>query len=76
MLTPAAPAQRGSITTIRHPRAEAGRFAGYLLEQHQLRCRQVTEQDLRAVRVSTHVFNSDADCARVVAAVRASLRDL
>jgi selenocysteine lyase/cysteine desulfurase len=28
------------------------------------------------VRVSTHIFNSHAECERVIAGVRASLRDL
>ncbi|RXK56230.1 aminotransferase class V-fold PLP-dependent enzyme [Oleiharenicola lentus] len=76
VLTPAARSMRGSIITIRHTRADAGKFFGYLLERHRLRCRPVTEQDLRAVRISTHVFNSRADCRRVIAAVRASVRDL
>jgi selenocysteine lyase/cysteine desulfurase len=76
VLTPAAPDLRGSIVTIRHPRADAGKFFGYLLEKHRLRCRPVTECDLRAVRISTHVFNSAADCARVVTAARAAVRDL
>lgn len=76
VLTPAARSMRGSIITIRHTRADAGKFFGYLLKKHRLRCRPVTEQDLRAVRISTHVFNSAADCTRVIAAVRASVRDL
>lgn len=76
VLTPASPEMRGAITTIRHERAGAGKLFGYLLEKHRLRCRPVTEQNLRAVRISTHVFNSAADCTRVIAAVRASVRDL
>lgn len=76
VLTPASPEMRGAITTIRHERADAGKLFGYLLDKHRLRCRPVTEQDLRAVRISTHVFNSTADCTRVIAAVRASVRDL
>jgi selenocysteine lyase/cysteine desulfurase len=36
----------------------------------------VTEQKLNAVRVSTHVFNSPAECERVVVGVRAAMRDL
>lgn len=76
VLTPVSPEMRGAITTIRHERADAGKLFGYLLEKHRLRCRPVTEQDLRAVRISTHVFNSAADCTRVIAAVRASVRDL
>lgn len=67
---------RASMTTIRHPRVSGGDLFGYLWQKHGLRCRPVSEQGLRAVRISTHVFNSPAECERVIAAVRASLRDL
>lgn len=76
VLTPSSPDLRASMITLRHARADAGKFFGYLLEKHRLRCRPVTEQDLRAVRVSIHVFNSRADCSRVIAAVRAAAKDL
>ena len=76
VLTPQSPDLRASITTIRHARADAHKFFGYLVEKHRLRCRPVTEQNLNAVRISTHVFNSRADCARIIAAVRAAARDL
>lgn len=76
VLTPSVPELRSAITTIRHERASADRLYGYLMEAHRLRCRPVTEQGLNAVRISTHVFNSHADTERVIAAVRASLRDL
>ncbi len=76
LLTPRPEAMRGAITTIRHARADAHKLFGYLLQTHRLRCRPVTEQDLGAVRISTHVFNSAAENARVIAAVRASVRDL
>ena len=76
VLTPRPAELRASITTFRHARTDAGKLFGYLLEKHRLRCRPVTEQGLNAVRVSLHVFNSRADAARVIAAVRASARDL
>lgn len=76
VLTPRPDELRASITTVRHARADAGRFFSYLLEKYRLRCRPVTEQGLNAVRVSLHVFNSRAAAARVIAAVRASARDL
>ncbi len=76
VLTPRVEALRASMTTIRHPRAEGGRLFGYLWQEHGLRCRPVTEQGLNALRISTHIFNSPAECERVVAAVRASVRDL
>lgn len=76
LLTPRHDELRASITTIRHPRADVHKLFGYLLEKHRLRCRPVTEQDLGAVRISTHVFNSAAENERIIAAVRASVRDL
>jgi selenocysteine lyase/cysteine desulfurase len=75
VLTPRHDELRASITTIRHARAEAGKFFGYLLEKHRLRCRPVTEQGLNAVRISTHVFTSHADCERVIAGVREAARN-
>lgn len=76
VLTPRSDELRASITTIRHARADAGRLFGYLLDKHRLRCRPVIEQQLGAVRISTHVFNSRADGERVIAGVRAAARDL
>ncbi len=76
VLTPQPAELRAAITTFRHARADAGKLFGYLHDRHRLRCRPVTEQGLNAVRVSLHVFNSRADAARVIAAVRAAARDL
>ncbi len=76
VLTPPSDEMRAAITTVRHARADAGKLYGYLLAKHRLRCRPVTEQGLSAVRVSTHLFNSRADCARVIAALRAAAVDL
>lgn len=76
VLTPRPAEMRGSMTTITHARADAGKLFGYLRGKHGLRCRPVTEQGLQAVRISTHVFNSPAECERVIAGVRAASRDL
>lgn len=76
VLTPRSDELRAALTTISHARADAPKFFGYLLEKHRLRCRPVTEQGLNAVRISTHVFTSPADCERVIAAVRAAAREL
>jgi len=76
VLTPQPAELRASMTTFRHARAEAAKLFGYLWKEHGLRCRPVTEQGLNAVRVSFHVFNSRAEAARVIAAVRAAARDL
>lgn len=72
ILTPRDPALRASIVTIRHTRASAEKFFGYLWQEHRLRCRPVTEQGLNAVRISTHIFNSPAECTRVIRAVHAA----
>jgi selenocysteine lyase/cysteine desulfurase len=76
VLTPRSDDLRASITTIRHARADAHQLFDYLLRHHRLRCRPVTEQGLNAVRISTHVFNSYADCERIIAGVRAAAHDL
>lgn len=76
VLTPRPAEMRGSMTTITHARVKAGRLFSYLWDKHGLRCRPVTEQGLQAVRISTHVFNSPAECERVIAGVRAASRDL
>ena len=65
---------RASIATFRHARADAHALFGYLMREHGLRCRPVTEQGIEAIRVSTHIFNSPAECDRVVVAVRAAAR--
>lgn len=76
VLTPADPALRGSMITFRHARVGAHELFGYLQKQHGLRCRPVTEQDLGAVRVSFHVFNSAVEADRLIAGVRESARAL
>jgi selenocysteine lyase/cysteine desulfurase len=74
VLTPRDASLRGSITTFRHARAGAHKLFGYLVKEHRLRCRPVTEQGLDAIRVSTHIFNSAAECDRVVAGVSDAAR--
>jgi selenocysteine lyase/cysteine desulfurase len=74
VLTPRHDELRASMTTIRHARATASGLFNFLKEDRGLRCRPVTEQGLQAVRISTHVFNSHAECERVIAGVRAAAR--
>ena len=76
ILSPQSDALRGSMITIRLPRAPAAKFFSYLLKEHKLRCRPVSEQGLEAVRISTHIFNLAADCTRIAAAVRAAASTL
>ena len=74
VLTPRHDELRASMTTIHHARAGAGKLFDFLKEEHGLRCRPVTEQGLQAVRISTHVFYSHAECERVITGVRAAAR--
>lgn len=70
VLTPSVPALQCSIVTFSLASWSADRVFRELHDQHGLRCRQVTEAGLQALRVSTHLFNNEEECDRVVAAVR------
>ena len=72
VLTPKDDALRAGMTTLRTDRVPYDRLYA-LYAEAGMRCRIVTEQDLDAVRVSTHLFNSEAECDRVVAVTRAAL---
>ncbi|WP_420454322.1 aminotransferase class V-fold PLP-dependent enzyme [Rubrivirga sp.] len=72
VLTPADPALSAGMTTLKSARVPYDRlYARY--SEADMRCRIVTERGLDAVRVSTHVFNSEAECDRVVAVTRDAL---
>lgn len=74
ILTPADPALSGSILTFRTPRLSYEQIFGRLLGDHQLRTRPVSEVDLNAIRISTHLFNSPEECDRLVGALDEVLR--
>ena len=69
ILTPSDPKMRRSITTFASSKVPYNTLANSLMRDYRLRCRQVTERGLNAVRVSTHIFNSNSDCDRVIEAV-------
>ena len=69
ILTPADPANRGSILTFRTPKMAYGKIFERLLVDHHLRCRPVSEVGLDANRVSTHLFNSVEECDQLIAAL-------
>ena len=73
VLTPNDPALRAGMTTLTTDLVPYRELFDYYLSAHALRCRPVSEQGLDAVRVSTHLFNSEAECDRVVEATRAAL---
>jgi len=58
-----------SMVTFRAPRMDHTKLFGLLLSGHGLRTRPVSEQGLNALRVSTHLFNTPGECARLVEAV-------
>jgi selenocysteine lyase/cysteine desulfurase len=69
ILTPEDPAMRGSITTIRHADIPWDKLNAHF-GANKLRTRVVTEQDLNAVRISTHVFNNEKHVEMVLEALR------
>ena len=70
ILTPADDHLRGSILTFRSRSMPFREFYGALSRDFQLRIRIVTEVDLNAVRISLHIFNSEADADHVAEGVR------
>lgn len=69
VLTPTNPALRASITTFRTPKLGYSEIFGRLWADHQFRCRPVSEQGLDAVRISTHLFNTEEECEGLLAAI-------
>lgn len=74
VLTPAHAEMCASMITFRHPTVTYDQFFGRLLKEHAIRCRPVTEEKLNALRVSTHCFNSPAECEALVRAVEKIVR--
>jgi selenocysteine lyase/cysteine desulfurase len=74
ILTPADAGACGSMLTFRTARVAYDKLFGRLMSEHAMRCRPVTEQGLNALRVSTHIFNSPAECDALVAAVEKIIR--
>jgi selenocysteine lyase/cysteine desulfurase len=69
ILTPESSLMSASMITFRSARVPFEELFGRLVREHAIRCRPVSEQNLNAVRVSTHFFNSPAECAALVSAV-------
>jgi selenocysteine lyase/cysteine desulfurase len=69
ILTPEDPTMRGSMTTIRHADLTWDKLNAHF-GANKLRTRVVTEEDLNAVRISTHVFNNEEHVERVLKALR------
>ena len=69
VLTPSDPKMRRSITTFVCAKVPFDTLSNRLMGEYRMRCRQVSERELNAVRVSTHLFNSKSECDRVIEAV-------
>jgi selenocysteine lyase/cysteine desulfurase len=69
ILTPEDPTMRGSMTTIRHADVPWDKLNAHF-GANKLRTRVVTEENLNAVRISTHVFNNEDHVERVLKALR------
>lgn len=75
VLTPADASLSAAITTLKAERVPFDQlYAAY--SAAQMRCRIVTERGLDAVRVSTHIFNTEAEVERVVDVTRDALAHL
>ena len=68
VLGPRAPAWESAITTFKTDRVPYDQLFRYFIREHKLRCRVVSERGLDALRVSTHIFNTIAECDQVVEA--------
>ena len=64
------------MTTYKVENVPFGQLNQFLSDEFQLRCRVVSERGLDAVRVSTHVFNFEHECDRVVEGTREAIRQL
>lgn len=70
ILTPDHPAMYNSMITFRLDGKVAGDVARALANEYQLRCREVTERGLNAVRISWHVYNDTDNIPKLARAVR------
>jgi selenocysteine lyase/cysteine desulfurase len=70
ILTPSAAGMSAAIITFRVASLPYDQLFGLLMKDHAIRTRPVTEQKLNALRVSTHMFNSPAECDALVEALR------
>jgi len=70
ILTPATDEMRSSMLTFRSASMPFSELNQKLSSRHKLRLRIVTEQDLNAIRVSLHVFNTEDHVERVVEGIK------
>jgi selenocysteine lyase/cysteine desulfurase len=64
------------MTTYKVEGLPYNELSRFLYEEFQLRCRVVSERGLDALRVSTHIFNFEHECDRVVEGTLAAMKAL
>ena len=71
VLTPSEPASCASIVTFRFPHSHwsAWDWVEKLRTEYRIRARPVDEQGLSAIRVATHVFNTESEVDRALQAL-------
>jgi selenocysteine lyase/cysteine desulfurase len=74
VLTPSASGMSASMITFRAAAVPFDQLFGRLMKDCAIRTRPVSEQKLNALRVSTHIFNSPAECEALVTGVEKILR--
>lgn len=74
ILTPVSPALCAAMITFRTATVPQDKVFSRLMASRAIRCRPVTEEKLNALRVSTHIFNSPAECDALIAGVDEILR--
>lgn len=74
ILTPREPSMCASMITFRAKAVPYDQLFGRLLKDYAIRARPVSEQRLNALRVSTHMFNSPAECEKLVVGMEKILR--
>lgn len=75
ILTPVAPDLCAAMIAFRTATVPQDRLFSRLLTEQRIRCRPVTEQKLNALRVSTHLFNTPAECDALIEGVARILKN-
>jgi selenocysteine lyase/cysteine desulfurase len=76
ILSPAGDELGAPMTTYKIDGVPYDVLSSFLHDEYQLRCRVVSERGLDALRVSTHIFNFEHECDRVVEGTRAAIQTL
>jgi len=70
ILTPSIDSMYGSMTTIKADQLPYKKLYSYLGKNYNMRLRIVSERNLDAVRISTHLFTSRDNCRLIVKGVK------